>query len=169
MAVPKRLKKMIAWMLWDRKVLWTKNIAAKKLLRSIGGWMGMIGDGWGCDGAETGMVMVRPARQQQAVLGRRRNMREYLRNCYLYAAKIIYTRIHKGWVSEWGSHAEKAALFRARTGAKSTKLCTICETNLATLYKISRTHPPPSSIGQHLLPHPSNHINASLERFVRIC
>ena len=43
-----KIKKMIAWMLWDCKVLWTKNnvknIAAKKLLRSIGGWMGMTGD-----------------------------------------------------------------------------------------------------------------------------
>ena len=38
---------------------------------------------------------------------------------------------------------KKAALFRARTGTKCSKFWTICETNSATLYKISRTHPSP--------------------------
>ena len=45
--------------------------------------------------------------------------------------------------------------FRARTRTKCTRLRTICARNSASLSCLEgRCHPPPSSIGQHLQPHP---------------
>ncbi len=57
--------------------------------------------------------------------------------------------------SEWGSHAEKAALFRARTGTKSTKLCTLAKRSWLPCAKFQELIglPHPSvSIRSHILP-----------------
>ena len=59
----------------------------------------------------------------------------------------------------------KETYFRARTRTKCTRLRTICARNSASLSCLGlegRCHPPPSSIGQHLQPHPIVAIQGSL-------
>ena len=57
----------------------------------------------------------------------------------------------------------KETYFRARTRTKCTRLRTICARNSASLSCLERRcHPPPSSVSQHLQPHPIVAIQGSL-------